>query len=202
MRAARSSYSDAVSWLTSAEPGRARRSRLALRLLDATILAGILVLGAIGLVSPASFGSPGAAPFKSGWPWLLLLVLVGICAAVVAIRWKSLTRMLRDLRRRSDATDEVVEGAVAALDAAPSTLQTRFALGWVFLPGLLFVLGATFAFSTAYFAVDAVLARFQIGWQQPVLGVADAVIAFLLFRSGARRLGLWPLAYRIYRDVS
>ena len=201
MRAARSSYSDAVSWLTSTERSRRGRSQLAVRLVDGTVLAGILVLGAIGLASPASFGSPGAAPFKSGWPWLLLLVLVGICAAVVAIRWRSLTGVIRDLRRGSDESDEALEGAAAALDAAPSPLRTRFAIGWVFLPGLLFVLGTTFSFSTAYFAVDAVLARFQIGWQQPVLGVADAVIAFLLFRSGARRLALWPLAYRIYREV-
>lgn len=160
------------------------------------------MLGTIGLVSPARFGSPGAAPFKSGWPWLLLLAIVGTCAAVVVIRWKSVTTMFRELRRKTDATDEALEGAVGALEAAPAPLRTRFAITWVFVPGLLFVIGATFAFSTAYFAVDAVLARFQVGWQQPVLGVADTVIAFLLFRLGARRLALWPLAYRIYREVN
>ncbi len=63
------------------------------------------------------------------------------------------------------------------------------------------MIGATFAFSTSYFAVDAVLARFRVGWQQPVLGVADGIVAFLLFRMAARRLALWPFAYRIYREL-
>lgn len=201
MRAGHRSYSDAVSWLTSTAPSRTRSSRLALRLVDGTLLAGILVLGAIGLLSPARFGSPGASPFKSGWPWLLLLGLVGICAAVLVIRRRGVSTVLRDLRRRTDATQEALEQAVAALGDAPA-MQSRFAVTWVFVPGLLFVIGATFSFATAYFAVDAVLARFQVGWQQPLLGVADAAIAFLLFRASSRRLALWPLAYRIWRELN
>lgn len=202
MRAGHRSYSDAVSWLTSMERSRIPPSRFALRLLDGSVVAGIVVLGVIGLVSPASFGSPGAAPFKSGRPWLVLLGLVSACVAVVAIRWRRMATVLRELRRRSDATDEALAGAVAALTAAPAALRTRFATTWVFIPGLLFVIGATFAFSTSYFAVDAVLARFRIGWQQPVLGVADGIVAFLLFRIASRRLALWPHAYRIYRELN
>ena len=201
MRAGQRSYSDAVSWLTSTAPSRARSSRLALRLVDGTVLAGILVLGTIGLLSPARFGSPGASPFKSGWPWLLLLALVVACAAVLVVRRKEISTVIRDLRRRTDATQEALEQAAAALREAPSAMQSRFALSWVFVPGLLFVIGATFSFATAYFAVDAVLARFQVGWQQPLLGVADAAIAFLLFRTSSRRVALWPLAFRIYREL-
>ncbi len=108
MRAGHRSYSDAVSWLTSTEAPRTRSTRLAVRLLDGSVVAGVLVLGTIGLASPASFGSPGAAPFRSGWPWLLLLGLVGTSVAVFAIRWKIVTSALRDFGRKTDATDQAL----------------------------------------------------------------------------------------------
>jgi hypothetical protein len=63
-------------------------------------------------------------------------------------------------------------------------------------------IAGAFAFSTAYFAVDAILARFEVGWQQPLLGVVDAAIAFVLFLACAPRGGRVPLAYRAYRAVN
>lgn len=97
---------------------------------------------------------------------------------------------------------EAFDPAVHALLAAPATLRTRFALGWVWAPAGAVVAAAFFAASSAYFLVDAVLARFQIGWEQPLLAAVNAVAGLLLLRLAATRLATWRLAFSVHREVT
>ena len=201
MRDARRSYANAVGWIRSTNEAGPGPARWALRALDIVTVAGMVLLGTIGLLSPASFGNPGATPFRSGWPWMLLLAVVVLSASAVILRWRELSRSLKDIQR-GVGTEEALEGASASLAAAPSALQTRFAFGWVWGPSALVFLAATFALAASYFAVDAILARFQIGWQQPTLGVANAVISFVLFRLAAPRARSIIVSYRSYRKAT
>jgi hypothetical protein len=139
---------------------------------------------------------------RSGWPWFLLLVLVGTCLLVLGMRARRWRAIWRHLKHGDPATDEAVDNCSATLEAGPPWAQTRFALSWVWGPVVVMAIAAAFALSTAYFAVDAILARFEVGWQQPLLGVVDAVIAFVLFLSCAPRGARVPLAYRAYRAVN
>ncbi len=201
MREARRAYSNAVAWIRSIRPTRSSSNRWALRAVDTTTIAGFILLGVIGLLAPSRFGNPGAAPFRSGWPWLLLLALVGLCVGVLVLRWRHLRMLVNDVRR-GIGTEEAVEGAAASLASAPGVLRTRFALAWVWGPLLLLVMGTTLAFAAAYFAVDAILARFQIGWEQPVLGMINAALSLLVFRLAAFRGSRLIVAYRAHRVAS
>ncbi|MGH2808920.1 MAG: hypothetical protein ACRDKT_16775 [Actinomycetota bacterium] len=193
-------YSDAVGWLKAA-PLRARgRGSWAGRALDLSVFAGLVLLGLIGLLSPSSYGNPGSAPLRTGWPWFLLLGVVGACVLILALRARRLRAFWRELKYGDPAADEAVDAAAATLERSPSA-QTRFVMSWVWGPITVMAIAVAFAFSTAYFAVDAILARFQIGWQQPLLGIIDAVIAYFLFLACAPRGARVPIAYRIYRAV-
>lgn len=131
---------------------------------------------------------------------MILLGAVVVCATVVVLRRRELARSLQDIRR-GIGTEEALEGASASLAAAPSVLQTRFVFGWVWGPVALVMLATIFALAATYFAVDAILARFQIGWQQPILGVANAVISFLIFRIAAPRARSIIVSYRSYQNA-
>jgi hypothetical protein len=205
MRAARRSYTDAVGWIKSARPPGFRSSSWALKALDGTVVVGIVVLGTIGLLSPSSFGNPGATPMGSGWPWFLLLGVVIVCAAVLVafrgrITW--LIGRVREPFRRPLEEDPAFDGAVGGLAESPAALQSRFAFQWIWGPAVLFGLGVMFGFSAAYFAVDAILARFQVGWEQPVLGVANAVTGYVMFRIAAMKLSTWRLSVSVWRAAT
>jgi hypothetical protein len=196
-----SSYSDAVAWLKAAPVRSSGRARWALRALDASVFAGLVILGLIGLLSPSSYGNPGSAPLRTGWPWLVLLGLVATCLLVLGLRARRFRALWRDLKHGDPATDEAVDACSATLEAGPPSAQTRFVFAWVWGPVVVMAIATAFAFATAYFAVDAILARFEVGWQQPLLGIIDAVIAFVLFLLCAPRGARVAIAYRAYKAV-
>ena len=197
-------YSDAVKWVRSAAP-RPKSGRVAKRAFAGTFAAAVPLIALIGLVSPGRFGSPGANTFRSGWPLYVLLGIIALGGLYVGthaarIRW-SIAR-LREPFVRPFTGDPRFEGAADALATCPPALRTRFGIAWVWVPAAVTVLGGMFSFAAAYFVVDAVLARFKIGWQQPATAAASAVIAYLLFRSVARRLLTWRLAVSVHKSVT
>ena len=108
----------------------------------------------------------------------------------------------REPFRRPLEDDPAFPGAAGALDAARAPLKTRFAAGWILLP-VLAVLGATgAALTTAYFLIDAVIARLEVGWQQPVFAAVNLVVAWALLRAAAGRLAVWPLAVSVHREAT
>jgi hypothetical protein len=104
--------------------------------------------------------------------------------------------------RRPLAENANYEGAVGALGASSDANRTRYLWRFVYKPLALAVLATFFAFSSAYFLVDATLAQFQVGWQQPVLGVANSIISVVLWRIGADGLSTYRLATSVHKTVS
>ncbi len=92
--------------------------------------------------------------------------------------------------------------AVEALAECPAALRTRFALSWVWGAVAWAIVGGTFAFSTAYFLVDAVLARGRVGWQQPVYAVVFALLSLAVFAATAGRLATWRFAASVHKEVA
>ena len=195
-----SHYSNATRWIRSATP-RLDATKWAARALDTGLVAGVLVLGTIGLISPSSFGDPGAAPVRMGWPWFVLLGAVTACVVVIASRSRRVSILIRNATR-AVGYEDVLAGATDSLAATRPAFQTRFALAWVWGPALLLVVGATFAFAAAYFAVDALLARFQVGWESAALAVANALVAYVVFRVGAFRGARLLVSHRAHRDAT
>ena len=206
MREARAAYRDAVTWVKLARPKRLNATGFALRSFRSSWLAGIVFLGLIGLVSPSSFGAPGARGFfASGWPSFLLLGAIVLCllyafAKREEIGW--LVTRLRDPWRRAMTEDPNYEGLVTALEQCPGPLQSRFSMRFVWRPLVVAVLAGFFSFSSAYFAVDAILGRFLIGWEQPVLAAANALVSVVLWRIGAGGLSTWRLATSARNSVA
>ena len=137
--------------------------------------------------------------------WWALAALVGLFIAVAATRWSKVKRavslLLEPMRRPlGDLTS--FEPAVEALHSCPAAFRTRFTLGWVWGPAAAVVAAGFFLASTAYFIVDAVLARLQVGWQQPGLAAANALLAFVILRAVAVRLATWRLALSVHREVA
>ena len=202
--AAHRAYSDAVRWLKSARPPRLNGWRLTRRIFQVCFVGSLLLLGAIGLASPQRFGSPGGGPGGSLQWWGLAALLV-LCVAWCATKRHGIKagaeRLAEPFRRPLDRL-EAFYPATDALLSAPSAVRTRFAIGWVWGPAAIVVLGAFFAASSAYFLVDAILARFQIGWEQPVLAVVNALLSLVVLRSAAKRLSTWRLAFSIHREVT
>lgn len=201
--AAQRAYSDAVRWIKSARPPRLDPWRLTRRLFQACFLGSLLLLGAIGLLSPESFGAPTSRA-GGGIHWWGLAALMTVCLLWCFSRRRGIragaARLSEPLRRRLDHL-EAFEPAVNALLSGPAAQQTRFAIGWVWGPVVVVVLGAFFTASSAYFLVDAILARFQIGWEQPVLAAVNALLSLLVLRLGAKRLATWRLAFSVHREV-
>ncbi|MGH2820585.1 MAG: hypothetical protein ACRDJ5_08030 [Actinomycetota bacterium] len=203
--AAQRAYADARRWIRSARPRRINRRAFARRGFSRGLMTGIVVLGLIALVSPSSFGEEYANTFALGWPLWVLLALMGACIAfgvsrLQQIRWV-LARVSEPYRRALDDHPSW-EGATGALDACPPAYRARFAMAYVYRPLALIVLGAFFAFCTAYFIVDALLASFGVGWLQPIMAVAFALLSLVTFGVTATGLSTWRLATSVHKFVS
>lgn len=201
----RRAYSDAAAWMTSRVPGRRSRAAIASRALTACLVASAFLLSLIAMVSPARFGSQGSRAFGSGWPVLVLAAVAIASLAWIVARRRSAAWLLARARepfRRPLEGDPAFTGASGALAACAAPLRTRFALGWVWAPAAAAVVAGAACLSASYFLVDAVLARFEVGWQQPVLAAANLVIAWGLLRLAAGRLAVWPLAVAAHRAAT
>ena len=205
MLAARRAYSDAVKWLKSARPRRFGRLRYAERAVGATVATAIPLLTLIALASPASFGSRASNTLRTGWP---LYVLLGILAISLIYLLTRSARILWSLRRvrepfvREPHGDPRYENAADNLAACPGPLKTRFALQWVWGPLVVALLAVMAGFSGAYFLIDAVLARFNVGWAHPVLAAGNIVVSIFLFALVSGRLITWRLAVAVHRSVT
>ncbi|MDQ3955701.1 MAG: hypothetical protein M3285_09145 [Actinomycetota bacterium] len=204
MYSGQDSYADAVKWIRSARRGRSGGWQFAERAFGASLMAGIPILCVIALLSPTSFGAPGSNTLRSGWPLYLLLGILGLSlllliASARYVRW-TIAR-LRDPFVRSFSGDARFEGAADALAECPAPLRTRFAMGWVWGPTALAVLGIFGTFSCAYFLIDAVMARFEVGLGHPILAAINGAVGLIAFRLGAARLQTWRLAVSVHRTV-
>jgi len=205
VRASHRGYSDAVRWLKSARPGRVDSGRFALRCFVGSLLAGIVVLGVIGLLAPAGFGAPGSRAFGNRTLSLALGAAVAVAAAILAVRGAHLRWLVRRIREpftRPLTWDPHFAGAADALAQCSQVWQSRWATSWVWVPALLATAGVTFAFSSAYFLVGAVIAGGDVGWGHPVLAGANALLSIVSFSAGATRLSTWRLALSVHRDVT
>jgi hypothetical protein len=199
--AARRAYSDATRWMREARPPRAQRSRFAGTLFTLSLAAGVVVLGAIALLSPARYGSPGARPFGDKQVSLVILVVVLATTGWLLTSGRRKARELVMDRRRA-LEHPARDGAADALTDTPGPFRTRFAVGWVWGPMIAGVFAAALAFSSIYFLIDALLARFDVGWEQPAFALGDAIAAFVLFRALAGRIATLPVASAAYRAAS
>jgi hypothetical protein len=198
-------YSDAVRWLRSARrrgPDPWERSR---RAFLSSIAVGIAVLSAIAIMSTSSFGLPGRSALRTGWPGFALLGVVGVAVVVAVARRRHISWVLARLREpftRPLTEEDAFESVVDALSSCPAPFRTRFFFGWVVAPAVLWGLGALLAFSSAYFIVDAVLARGSVNWFHPAFGVGDALLSYFVFRIGAPRMSTWRLAVSAHRAAA
>ena len=200
--AARRAYVDTCAWVRSSAKGSSwARAKNAF---SWAYLFAFVSIGSIGVLSPKRFGSPGAAAFRGGWATALLIVavtsgLVYLMTKVGFVAW-CLARMVEPFRRSLEE-EPAHEGAVGNLARCPQMLRSRFALAWVWGPLGLAVLAAIFVSASAYFLVDAILARFQVGWGQPAFAVGHAIAGFAFFVGAAPRLRTWRLAVSVRRTV-
>ena len=202
---AQRAYSDAVKWLKSARPRKFRRGAWAERAVGAAVAAAVPLLTAIALVSPASFASPASNTLRTGWPLYALLGLLAVSLLYLLTRARRIRWAIARAREpflRAPEGHPAYEGAADALAACPAPMRTRFALWWIWVPVGITVLAVMCSFSTAYFLVDAILARFNVGWWHPVLAAANLVVSFLLFALVSRRLATWRLAVAAHRSVT
>jgi hypothetical protein len=197
-------YSDATDWVKSSRR-RFDKMRYAQRAFGATFLAGLIVTGTIGVLSPAAFGSTGSRTLRTGWPSWLLLGLIGVSVIYAGSKWRYVRWALRRVRDpfvRAPEGDPRYEGAADALAECPAPYRTRFAMWWIWGPVVLALLGGMCAFSVAYFVVDAVLAGFEVGWASPLLAGINLVLGLVLFRLAATRLSTWQMAMAVHRSVT
>jgi hypothetical protein len=209
---ARSAYSDAVKWTKLGRPRSLNRATFAGRCWQNSFIAGVIVLGIIGFLSPSTYGQTRGFSSRGqigalglGWPGLVLvgMVALGLLYALLqrdGIRW-TVVRVIDPWRRPLDE-DPNYEGAVGALGASSDANRTRYLWRFVYKPLVLGVLATFFAFSSAYFLVDATLAQFDVGWQQPVLGVINSIISVVLWRLAAVGLSTYRLATSVHKTVS
>ena len=203
--AATRAYGDLIRWVKSARPRDLPAWWFARRDWLAALNAGILVMGSIGLLSPPAFAAPSSVALGRGWPSLALLGIMLPCATYAAAKAARIKRaVLRMVEpwTRPPSENPAWDGAVGALAACPSPLRTRFAVEWVWGPALGVALATTFAFSCAYFIVDAVLARFLVGWEQVVYGASFAGLSLGAFRVVAVRVATWRLCVSVRREVA
>jgi hypothetical protein len=168
-------------------------------------VAGVGLLSAIGILSPSQFGQPGADTFRSGWPLIVLVVIAGIAVASALVRRSELAWALARVREpfvRPLEGEPRFEEAAEALALCPAPLRGRYALLYSWGPAGLALLGGIFAFSCAYFLVDAVLARFSVGWAHPAYAVGFAVASLFVFALAAGRLATWRLATSVHKEVA
>ncbi len=202
---ARRAYSDAVKWVKAARPRGFRRGRWAERALGASVAIAVPLLTVIALASPASFASPASNTLRTGWPLYALLGLLAVSLLYLLahrkrIRW-SLARV-REPFVQAPQGDPRYEGAADALAACPGPLRVRFVVWWVWGPVAAAVVAVMCAFASAYFLVDAILARFNVGRDHPLLAGANLVLSFILFALASRRLSTWRVALAAHRSVT
>jgi hypothetical protein len=198
-------YSDAAAWTRSRVPQARDRAALATAALAGMLVDSLLLLSLIGLFSPASFGASGTRAFGNDVRTLALLGLAAASGAWLVRRWRAhrwVVARAREPFRRPLDDDPAFPGAAGALAAARAPSKTRFALGWIWAPALGALGALASSLTTAYFLVDAVIARGEVGWQQPVLAGANLLIAWALLRAFAGRLAVWPLAVSAHRDAT
>lgn len=167
-------------------------------------MAGIPILCVIALLSPTSFGAPGSNTLRSGWPLYLLLGLLAASLLMLIARARHVKWAIQRIREpfvRSFAGDPRFEGAADALAECPAPLRTRFALGWVWGPTAVAVVGVVGAWGCAYFLIDAVMARFEVGLGHPIFAAVNGAVGLFAFRLGAARLQTWRLAVSVHRTV-
>jgi hypothetical protein len=203
--AGRRAYSDAVRRLKAARPRRIDSGRFAARAFWGSFATGIVVLGALALLAPSSFGTPGARALRGG-VWTLALGGL-IAVAVIALllnarhlRW--LYARIREPFARPLTENRHLDVAADALAACPESYHSRWATSWVWVPALIAVAGVTFAWSSAYFVVAAVLSGGRVGWGNPVLAAGNAILSLVMFAMGAVRLSTWRLALSVHREVT
>jgi hypothetical protein len=135
----------------------------------------------------------------------VLFSFPGAAGLLALLRFRRLASFLRRVREpfvRPLQEHYGFEGTAGALDACPAPFRYRFALGWIVGPALLAFAGALFAWSAAYFVIDATLSRFDVSWTHPAFGAGNALLALVLFRIAAPRLSTWRLAFSVYKDVT
>jgi hypothetical protein len=179
--------------------------RFARRAFAGVFVAGLALLALIGVVAPSNFGQPGAATARSGWPFFVLLAaMAGTCAYGTA-RWKELSWLVARLREplmRPLNEHPRFDDAADALASCPPPLRVRWALIYVWGPLLWALAAGTLAFSSAYFIVDAVLARGRVGWAQPLYALVFAVLSVLVLAASAGRLATWRFAVSVHKEVT
>ena len=168
-------------------------------------MAGCGLLAVIGIVAPQRFGQPGADTLRSGWPLWGLVVIAVLVLGIAFVRRAELLWAARRLREpfvRPLAEEPGFEEAADALAACPAPLRARYALFYAWGPAVAAVLGATFAFSSAYFVIDAVLARLNVGWAHPLYAAAFALLSLLVFAVAGGRLTTWRVATSARKEVT
>jgi hypothetical protein len=191
--------------LKASRPARVDSGRFAWRCFAGSLLAGIVVLGLIGLFAPAAFGAPGGRPLGNRTLSLALGATVVVAAAILAARGPQLLRLMRRIREpfmRPLTWEPNFEEAAEALAQCSEPWRSRWATSWVWGPVLLAAAGVTFAFSSAYFVVGAVIAGGRIAWGHPVLAGINALLSIVSFAAGATRLSTWRLALSVHREVT
>jgi hypothetical protein len=196
-------YGQAVRWLKAARPRRIDSTRFALRCFGGSLVAGIILLGVLGLLSPSSFNSPGSRALAGEWT-IALAALVAIGVVIALTRVAHLRWLFARIREpfRVPIRSQHFEGAADSLAACPEALQSRWATAWVWGPALLAIGGVTFAFSCAYFVISAVLSGGRIGLGNPILAGVNALLSLVCFALAATRLSTWRLALSVLREVT
>jgi hypothetical protein len=170
-----------------------------------TLIAGMFVLGAIGILAPSAFGPTGSGRLGKGPSLIGLGALVVICGLVGLARRRYLRALYLRLREpfvRRMSYEAHFSGTAEALADCPGYLQSRWAMKWLYAPALLVVAGVTFAFSSAYFVVGTILSLGRVGWGTPVLAAANVLLSVVTFALAASRLTAWRLAVSVHRDVA
>jgi hypothetical protein len=203
--AARRAYVTAKRATRSARPGRIARMRFARRAFAGVFVAGLALLALIAVVAPSHFGQPGAETARSGWPFYVLLAVIAGTCAYAAVRWKELSWLVARLREplvRPLNDSPRFDDAADALASCPPLLRVRWALIYVWGPLLWALAAGTLAFSSAYFMVDAVLARGRVGWAPPLYALVFAILSILVLAAVAGRLATWRFAVSVHKEVT
>ena len=198
-------YSEAVGWLRTARSRKVRRLHFAERALGATVAASLPLMCVFALLSPGSFGAPASSTFGSGWTLYVLLGLLALSLLLLFVNRQRIRWFLARAREpfvRPPAGDRAYEGGADALAACSGSQQTRFAVWWIWGPAVLGLFGVVTGMSATYFLVDAILARFDVGWGHLVLAGVNLVLAYLFFALASRRLSTWRWAVAIHKTVT
>ncbi len=162
-------------------------------------------MAAIAFVAPDAFGVPGRNPLRSGVVTAFVTVLLvggGIVLFVNRTHLLWLARRIREpfVRPLDDSDD--FHRVADALASCPGPMRARFALMWIYVPVGIAVLAGAFAFSAAYFVIDAIIGSFAVGWGQGVLAGANVLLSLILFGVGAPRLATWRVAVSAHKTAT